>query len=73
MIFSRIIYFVLLVAAGLAMMIYREKIARVIGKNDLAERYLGAGGTYTMWSILGMITIFVGLLILMGKLSWLGI
>lgn len=69
----RIIWFILAVAAGLAMMIYRERIARTVGKSDLAEKYLGAGGTYAMWSIIGIITIFVGLLILMGKMTFLGV
>lgn len=69
----RIIWFIVLVALGLAMMVYREKIVRMIGKNDYAERYLGAGGTYSMWSIIGIITIFVGLLFLMGKMGFLGI
>ena len=69
MVFERIFIFIITVLAGLAVMVYTEKVVRLIGKNELAERYLGAGGTYSMWKLIGMITIFVGLLILMGKVN----
>ncbi|EKD55957.1 MAG: hypothetical protein ACD_58C00327G0001 [uncultured bacterium] len=68
--FTKILLFLLFEALGVAMITYREKIVRMIGKNDYAEKYLGAGGTYNMWSIIGMITMFVGLMILMGKFSF---
>jgi len=69
-VFTKILLFLLFEALGVAMITYREKIVRMIGKNDYAEKYLGAGGTYNMWSIIGMITMFVGLMILMGKFSF---
>lgn len=67
---TRIILFIVIEALGVAMIIYREKVVRIFGKNDYAEKYLGAGGTYNMWSIIGMITMFVGLMILMGKMGF---
>jgi hypothetical protein len=73
MVFERIFIFIITVLAGLAVMVYTEKVVRLIGKNELAERYLGAGGTYSMWKLIGMITIFVGLLILMGKVNLPGV
>lgn len=66
---TRIILFIVIEALGVAMIIYRERIVRIFGKNDYAEKYLGSGGTYTMWSIIGMFSIFIGLLILLGKMS----
>lgn len=33
---------------------YTEPIVRTFGKNSLAERYLGAGGTYNMWKLIGL-------------------
>jgi len=34
---------------------YTEPIVRNIGKSTWAEQYLGNGGTYTMWKIIGFI------------------
>ena len=50
---------------------YRERIVRIVGKSDLAEKYLGLGGSYNMWVIIGMITMFVGAMILLGKCHYL--
>jgi hypothetical protein len=55
------------------MVVYRERIVNTIGKNDIAERYLGMGGTYNMWVIIGIITIIIGTMILLGKCSYMGI
>lgn len=49
--------FLMLVAAfvaGFAMMKYREKMVRMVGKNYYAEKYLGPGGSYTLWVLLGI-------------------
>ena len=69
MTFIRILLFIFCFAAGVIMVKYREKFARTFGKNDLAEKYLGAGGTYNMWVIIGIIAIFIGATILVGKCS----
>ncbi|MDO8513650.1 MAG: hypothetical protein Q7S37_04060 [bacterium] len=42
---------------GSAMIKYREKLVRMVGKNYYAEKYLGAGGSYTFWVLLGTIVI----------------
>lgn len=34
---------------------YTEPIVRTIGKSTWAEQYLGNGGSYTMWKIIGLI------------------
>lgn len=34
---------------------YTEPIVRNIGKSSWAEQYLGNGGSYTMWKIIGLI------------------
>ncbi len=72
MFLKRFLLLVLFFGAGIFIVYYREKIVRVFGKNSVAEKYLGAGGTYNMWVLIGMIVMLVGLLILLGKLSFMG-
>lgn len=73
MVFIRIILFIVALVLGYLMIKYRERIVRTVGKNDLAERYLGMGGTYNMWVILGAIVMVVGTMILLGKLAFVGL
>jgi hypothetical protein len=73
LVFTRIMIFIALFALGILMVVYRERIVNTIGKNDIAERYLGMGGTYNMWVIIGIITIIIGTMILLGKCSYMGI
>ena len=73
MFFIRLILFILAWVIGLVIIKYREPITRTIGKNDLAEKYLGAGGTYNMWIIIGALVMIIGLLILLGNLAFLGL
>lgn len=72
MFLKRFILLIIFFVAGILIVYYREKIVRIFGKNNIAERYLGAGGTYNMWVLIGMIVMLVGLLILLGKLSFMG-
>ena len=53
--------FLLAVAVGILIMKYTEPIVRTVGINDLAEKYLGAGGTYTMWRLLAILLIVAAL------------
>jgi hypothetical protein len=59
---------VLIAAIFLAIIIikYREKIVRIVGKNEWAERYLGAGGTYTFWILFALLIIVIALVWLAG-------
>ena len=54
---------VLIFAVFVAVLIikYREKLVRMIGKNEWAERYLGSGGTYTFWILFALLLIFIAL------------
>ena len=45
---------------------FREKLVRLIGKNEYAERYLGSGGTYTFWILFAIFIIFIALVWLVG-------
>lgn len=43
--------------AGTAMLTHSYQLTQLFGYNSLAERYLGTGGTYSMWKILGAVAI----------------
>jgi hypothetical protein len=41
-------------AVGTAFLKYNFQLTKLFGHNSLAERYLGEGGTYSMWKLLGI-------------------
>lgn len=41
-------------AIGTAFIKYNFQLTQLFGHNSLAERYLGEGGTYSMWKLLGV-------------------
>ena len=45
--------------AGFLLVVYREKVKGQTGEVGFAEQYLGSGGTYTFYLLLG-IAFFVG-------------
>ena len=55
---------VLLAAIGLGILIERftERIVNFVGYSGWAESKLGAGGTYTMWKLIGLLVIIAGVL-----------
>lgn len=57
----RFFYFILAVVIAILIMKYTDPIVRLIGKNDLAEKYLGMGGTYTMWKLIALAIVLAGL------------
>ena len=63
---SRILITLFLVALGVSVMKWCEPLTNMFGRNDLAERYLGVGGTYNMWKIVGIIIIIVSFFVLTG-------
>ena len=69
MVFTRILVFVIALAMGYGVLKYTYPIVKMFGHNDLAEKYLGQGGTYTMWKLLGIIFISVGFLYLIGAID----
>jgi len=58
-----------MVAAGIAIIKFTEPIARMVGQNDLAERYLGMGGTYSMWKLIGIGLIIASFFVAIGDIS----
>ena len=48
------------VSLGSIAIIYTSQIVRTFGHLDWAERYLGAGGTYAAWKLIGVACILGG-------------
>ena len=60
----RFIVFFIGVFGGILLIIYHKRVAEVIGfKIGWAERYLGAGGTYTAYILFGLLAILIGLVV----------
>ena len=51
----KLFIFLLGLPLGLVIMIYRYKIVQFTGKMEWAESHLGAGGTYNLMIIVGLI------------------
>lgn len=45
-------------AAGFLLLTHSYQITQLFGHQEFAERYLGTGGTYTMWKLTGLLLIF---------------
>lgn len=65
----RLIIFILGLGLGLYFIVKSEYIVRTIGHNQTAEKYLGAGGSYLMWKLIGILVIILGFLYLLGDLD----
>ncbi len=66
---TKAIIFIISLIAGSFLMVKREYIVREIGHNATAEKYLGGGGSYLMWSLIGLLIIILGFLYLIGDLD----
>ncbi|MBU6389023.1 hypothetical protein KGQ71_00750 [Patescibacteria group bacterium] len=55
-----ILYALIAIAAGFYVELRVFWIVRFFGHLDWAERYLGPGGSYTAWRIIGIILIVAG-------------
>ena len=53
----KILIFVIGFGVGVTAIKYNYQLTQLFGHNSLAEQYLGSGGTYTMWKLLGVIVI----------------
>lgn len=70
LIIYRLLLFIIFVAFGIYFIIRSEPMVRLFGRNDLAERYLGSGGSYNFWKLLGIVFIILGALFLVGSLDF---
>jgi hypothetical protein len=56
---DRIFVFLLGVPLGFIIMIYRSQLKQITGEIGFAEQYLGSGGTYTFYILLGIGIVFL--------------
>jgi len=52
-----LLIFILGLGVGTGLIKYSYQLTQLFGHNSLAEQYLGNGGTYTMWRLLGLVVI----------------
>lgn len=57
----KIVVLILGLGVGTGLLKYNYQMTHLFGHNSLAEQYLGNGGTYTMWRLLGVVVILVTL------------
>lgn len=69
MLLKRIVIGVLGIAAGLLLIKFREKFQRITGQIGFAEKYLGAGGTFTFFLLLGSLAVILAVLYIFGVLD----
>lgn len=55
--------------ASFLIIIYRQKIKQFVGSVGFAEKYLGAGGTYTLILLIGVGLFIITLLYITGTLQ----
>jgi len=55
---DRFLVFLFGIPLGLAFIIYREPLKRLTGEISFAEQYLGSGGTYNLFIIIGILSMF---------------
>jgi len=65
----KLFWFLVLFFGGLATIIYRERLQRFTGNFAFAEKYLGSGGTFNFYILLGFLFIFIGVAYVSGTLD----
>lgn len=69
MILARVFTFVLTFVLGLALIRHSLWMVQNFGYMDWAEKYLGQGGTYSAWKLIGFLIIIWGFLYAVGTFS----
>lgn len=59
MVFFKIIVLIASIFACAGVIQYRLQMVNTFGKAAWAEKYLGAGGSYTMWILIGVFMVFL--------------
>lgn len=67
--FLRIFWGVLGIIVGFLMIYKNTSLVSFTGKNSWAEKFLGPGGTFTFYKIIGILVIAVAFLYLTGGLN----
>ena len=67
--FGKIIWFLVLTAGGLGLIVYTRQVKEFTGSFDFAEKWFGSGGTYNFLKLVGLIVIIGSLLWVTGTLD----
>ena len=70
MLWLKIIVFIICLVLGILFLVKTERIVFTVGHNSWAEKYLGAGGSYTMWKLIALFTFIFGIMFLWGKFDF---
>ena len=54
---------------GFLILLYRDKVKDWVGNISWAERYLGTGGTWTALVLIGVLTIVMSFMFMIGSLQ----
>ena len=66
---TRIIIFLLSCLSGFFLLKYTLSWVSWVGKSQWVENRVGAGATYGMWKIIGILIIILGFLVLIGQID----
>lgn len=70
MLWLKIIVFIICLALGILFLVKTERIVFTVGHNSWAEKYLGGGGTYTMWKLIAILVMILGVMFLWGRFDF---
>ena len=60
----RLFLTIFMLGSGLFFLAKTKQFVDVVGKNTWGERYLGPGGTYIMWKLIGVFLSFGSIIVL---------
>ncbi len=66
---DRVLAFILGVPLGFLIMIYRYKLKQLTGDVAWAEQYLGSGGTYNLFILIGLAVTILSIMYAFGSLQ----
>jgi len=66
---DRVLIFILGVPLGIAIMIYRYQLKQFTGDIAWAEQYLGSGGTYNLFILIGLVVSILSVMYAFGTLQ----
>ena len=66
MVFVKILVLIAAVILAVFIVRYRLQVVQMFGKNSYAERYLGPGGTFTLWILIALLLVVLALIWLVG-------
>ncbi|MEZ4086985.1 MAG: hypothetical protein R3B71_01405 [Candidatus Gracilibacteria bacterium] len=66
---DRVLAFILGVPLGFLIMIYRYKLKQITGDVAWAEQYLGSGGTYNLFILIGLAVTILSIMYAFGSLQ----